>query len=166
MNLKEFMLSGKEVYEVTLKAWVEIKENSQREYYKVLQETNNTILDDLEERLYKDRIEAECFHKEEVINALEEGKNVPQIVLNDYSGLLEKIEEDKRNLIIKENSKVLLYDVIKDLKENTKIIIDSIKMTFTKIENNYIVCKPYRKRNKIYKIKIDTKVSSILVGWK
>lgn len=163
-----FEESNKEVYEVAKNEWINIIKDNTLNYIK---ELNNSLssdrkIIDIENRLENEVLEAICFHREQVENALKNNIQVSDEVLKDYIGLKEKILEDKIKAIEKEKSKILLtYENMKELKINAKIMIDNYKMTLKEITNNYIICKPYRSKNKLWKISLNEKVNNFSIGW-
>ena len=166
MTFNEFLESNIEVYELTQNEWVEIHNNHMMECWKITQQQSNIKFNDINKRLERETIEAKCFHKAQVESALKNGLEVSKTVLKDYEGLNEQIKERQRKAIEKENSRILLtYDMIKDIKANTKLVIDGYKVTLKEIKEDCIICKPYKTRNKTWKVSLNCKISKFAIGW-
>ena len=84
--LTQFEESQKEVYQVTRNEWINIKIDHMTEWY-----NKAKITEGLKSRLETEKIEASCFHREQVENALKKNVKVSAEVLKDYPELLKKI---------------------------------------------------------------------------
>lgn len=166
--LEIFQESGKGIYEVTRNEWVEIHKSHALKCINAINKMSdiNEQITDIEKRLYNDKIESESFHKAQVERALKDGIEVSEIVLKDYEGLKDKIKaEQNRQEEIRKSKIELTYDMVKDIEENTKIMINNIKYTLIEKDTNCIVCKPYRSKNKAYQLPLGQLINKFSIGW-
>lgn len=166
--LELFEESGKEVYEITRSEWIEIQKDHTLNWIKAVNETLNKDekIKDIGNRLYADSIEARCFHKAQVERALKDGIDVSETILKDYEGMKDKIKaEQNRQEEIRKSKIELTYDMVKDIEENTKIMINNIKYTLIGKDTNFIVCKPYRSKNKAYQLPLGQLINKFSIGW-
>jgi hypothetical protein len=166
--LELFEESGKEVYEVTRSEWIEIHKDHTLNWIKEINKTlsKDEQIKDIGNRLHTDSIEAGCFHQAQVERALKDGIEVSEIVLKDYKGMKDKIKaEQNRQEEIRKSKIELTYDMVKDIKKNTKIMINNIKYTLIEKDTNCIVCKPYRSKNKAYQLPLGQLINKFSIGW-
>jgi len=154
--LTQFEESGKEVYQVTKQEWVQIYRSHMLDWYSKID-----ITEGLQKRLETDRIESECFHKEQVTRALKNGITVPENVLKDYIELMEKIKADQERI---NNIPLLTEDIYNTLTEGNRITVDGYKLTVYKKENNKITCRIYRKQKQAIELFINNRYN-LVMGW-
>lgn len=154
-KLEQFEESGKEVYQVTQKEWVEIMEDqhvnvcnrSQEEFDKYIKQ------------------EVQLFHKEQVFNALKDGIEISEEVLKDYPDMTEKLKIYKRKQAEKESIPTITKEIISNFSEGDKITIDGhYKVTLHKKENDSIICKIYRKQKQAIILSIGDR-HTLSKGW-
>lgn len=154
-KLEQFEESGKEVYQVTQKEWVEIMEDqhvnvcnrSQEEFDKYTKQ------------------EVQLFHKEQVFNALKDGIKISEQALKDYPDMIEKLEIYKRKQAEKESVPIITKEIILNFSEGDKITIDGhYKVTLYKKENDSIICKIYRKQKQAIRLSIGDR-HTLVKGW-
>lgn len=153
--LEQFEESEKEVYQVTRNEWVNI----------MYDHLVNTCKRPINEFNNIDKIEVECYHKEQVTGVLKKGIEVPAIVLNDYVGLKDKIISEQKAKQEKENSiPVFTQDIFNTLKEGNKITVNGYKLTIHKKENKSIIARVYKKQKQAIELLIGERYN-IVVGW-
>jgi hypothetical protein len=153
--LEQFEESGKEVYQVTQKEWLNI----------MYDHFINTCKRSAEEFYKVDKIEIKCFHQSQVSGAIKKGIEVSEEVLKDYAGLKEQIlsklkaEEKKKN-----STPILTEELYNTLQEGNKITVNGYKLTVYKKENKSIIARVYRKQKQAVELLIGDRYN-IIVGW-
>lgn len=155
-KLDQFFESGKKVYEITQQEYIGIKIDHMLKWYEKAGITEN-----IEKRLETDKIEAECFHRDQVTWALKDNIAVPEKVLEDYIGLPEKIKEKQERI---NSIPLLTQELYSTLQEGNKIIVDGYKVTVHRKEDNKIICRLYKKRKQGIELYLNNRYN-IIVGW-
>lgn len=169
-TLEQFEESGLEVYQVTQNKWIEIHNNHMLNWINQINKTlsENEKIKDIENRLYANKIEAQCFHESNVFRALKDNKVVSEEVLKDYPQIIEEVkreikaEEQKQRCI--ESVPIFTQETFNSLNVNDKIKIGTQKVTVYKKENNDMICRLYKCRNKGIALTVGERYN-ISIGW-
>lgn len=153
--LNKFEETGKETYQVTQAEWVEIYKNHMIEWY------IKTGIIDIKNRLEANKIESECFHRDNVRMALEKEIEVSEEVLKDYIGLKEQIQKKKEE---KEKIPVFTQDIFNTLQKGNKITVNGYKLTVYNKNNNSLIARVYKKQKQAIELLIGERYN-IVVGW-
>ena len=149
--LEKFMNENKEVYQVTKNEWVEIM----RDHH--LNSCNRTQ----EEFENHTKQEVECYHLEQVRNALKQEISITEAVMLDYPGLIEKTQARKQE---EQNKPKITLEQIQNLKINDKIMIDHYKFTVHSITDNKVVARLYKSKRKAIEI-TEGMYGKLSLGW-
>jgi len=151
--LDEFEKSGKEVHEVTKQEWVDIM----IDHYKSFNQYNTQSYHG-----EGDKIEFECFHKEQIERALRNNIIVDENILKDYPQLKEKIQ---RQIEKEQSVPIFTEDIYNTIVEGQKIVVNGhYKLTVYKKFKNGITARLYRSKKKAVDLLIGNRYT-IELGW-
>lgn len=111
----------------------------------------------------QDLLECNLFHKEQVYRALLKNIEVSEFVLSDYEeSLQDKAKQEIEKIKQIESEKSLLSST--DLEIGDKLILENIKVTFIKQDENDLYFRIYKKHKKCFVIKNNTMIKHT-IGW-
>lgn len=150
-----FEESGKEIFEITQKEWVNISLDNIKYCDSLLGINTDEVTLEIKTG------EAEDYHKNIVLEALRNNIIVSNEVMKDYPNLIEVVNNERKE----EQQKIELINYLPELKEGVKITVDGSKLTIVNKDKDSILCRLYRSRKKGIRINLTDKLNSFSIGW-